>query len=99
MHDGSDQPPVHGPPLALSARRRGLTGAQMAAAALIAGGVAAAAVFAPDRTTSTTVHSLWTLFLACALWRLIAIALSRPSPPPAPTLDLPPYAVIAALRH
>ena len=82
MHDGSDQPPVHGPPLALSARRRGLTGGQMVAATLIAGGVAGAAVFAPDTTASITVHSLWMLFLACALWRLAAIALSGPTAPP-----------------
>jgi len=71
----------------------------MLAAVLIAGGVTAAAAFTPDTTASITVHSLWTLFLACALWRVIAVNLSRPTAPPPPGDDLPPYAVIAALRH
>lgn len=71
----------------------------MVVGALIAGGAAAATAFTPDAAASITIHSLWILFLACALWRLIAIALSRPTATPTPITDLPPYAVIAALRH
>jgi glycosyltransferase XagB len=99
MHDGSDRPPVQGPDLALSARKRGLSHGQILATMLLAGGLAAAVAFAPDTTASAAVQGLWLVFLTCALWRVAAIALSRPSTPPAPTGDLPPYAVIAALRH
>lgn len=99
MHDGSDRQAIQGPPRSLSARRRGLTGGQWLGVGAVAGAAAMAMIVAPDATWAVAVQGLWSLFLASGIWRLAAIGLSRPPPvvPPAP--DLPPYAVIAALRH
>lgn len=55
---------------------------------------------APDRLGEGLVHGLWLLFLVAGLWRVVAVAISGRSAT-APSLEnpLPPYAVIAALRH
>ncbi|MFN3816182.1 glycosyltransferase family 2 protein [Brevundimonas sp.] len=100
MHDGSDQPPVIGPSMALSARRRGLDAGQGIAAAACLGILALSLLTAPRLAALGLMHGFWLLFLIAALWRVAAVAISRlPAALPAPPPDLPPYAVIAALRH
>lgn len=99
MHEGSDHPPVSGPPPALSAQRCGLSTGQTVVAALSAAGAGLAATLAPDTASAAIVHGLWLLFLAAAVWRLAAVVLARPAPRPPQTGRLPPYTVIAALRH
>ena len=100
MHDGSDRPPVTGPPEALSARRRGLSAGQLLAALLILSGLGLGAVTAPAALAQILMHGLWLLFLIAGLWRVAAVVISRPGPADPPPADvLPPYAVIAALRH
>ena len=100
MHDGPDLSPVRGPPPSLSARRCGLDAGQWIALLLGLTGLMVAAMTAPDALFGTIIHALWLLFLAAGLWRAAAVAVSgRTSPASPPAADLPPYAVIAALRH
>lgn len=100
MHHGSDPLPVTGPPPSLSARRRGLDARQFTALLLGLTGLALAAITTPDALVWTIIHGLWLLFLAAGLWRVAAVAISGHAPPVSPPAgDLPPYAVIAALRH
>lgn len=100
MHDGSDRPPVTGPPSALSARRRGLSAGQLLAALLILAGLGLGGVTAPAALAQGFMHGLWLLFLIAGLWRVAAVVISGRRPPdPRPPDVLPPYAVIAALRH
>lgn len=100
MQDGSRRPPTAGPPAALSAGRRGLSGGQAALLLLIAAGFTTAIAFAPQLTFRFVAYGLWAAFLLAAAWRMAAIFLSarRGSPPPEPDA-WPPYAVIVALRH
>mgnify|MGYP006396726395 CR=1 FL=1 len=100
MPDGKDRLPVIGPPLALSARQRGLSAGQGRAVLAGAAFLALAAMTGSARLGEGLVHGLWLLFLIAGVWRAAAVVISAPPavlpPPPA---DLPPYAVIAALRH
>lgn len=101
MSDGSDHPPVTGPPSGLSAGRRGLTGGQAVVGVLTAVGLGSAALAAPDPLAAAAVRGLWALFLIAGAWRVLATVISAPesAPPTLPADRLPPYAVIAALRH
>jgi hypothetical protein len=95
-----DRPGVApGPPRALSAMRRSLTGGQALALLAVGTGLVAWIWRDPSGFQAALSVTVPAIFLACALWRLaLILASTRPRPPELSTGPLPRYTVVAALH-
>ncbi|MDP3400856.1 MAG: hypothetical protein Q8R97_07025, partial [Brevundimonas sp.] len=95
-----DRPGVApGPPRALSAVRRSLTGGQALALLAVGAGLVGWVWYDPSGFQAALSVVVPAIFLACALWRLaLILASTRPRPPELGTGPLPRYTVVAALH-
>lgn len=88
-----------GPPRALSAARRSLTGGQALALLAVGAGLVGWVWRDPGGFQAALSVTVPALFLACALWRgALILASGRPRPPELSTGPLPRYTVVAALH-